>query len=227
VAKKIKPWRKFFSPLFSWNDDFYRSTISIGHTQFAVVVAVSTYVFGNSILLTGRVKWLNSTSVRFACPRLCLRHGNTGVKFKSLPSPGQYAIFPAENTKIRIFTGQKNVTFLPEAGKMYYRHRDDASFSNLKYEQDFPVPMWEYWLRFQVLSLYLSVGMNSKSYRFNWKNLDRNKKQNMVKSAKFLCNYAIVSWCRTLLSHCIFQWSKSWTITVVIGDIIFLRQEIS
>jgi len=105
--------------------------------------------------------------------------------------------------------------------------QDDASFSNLKYEQDFPVPMWEYWLRFQVLSLYLSVGMNSKSYRFNWKNLDRNKKQNMVKSAKFLCNYAIVSWCRTLLSHCIFQWSKSWTITVVIGDIIFLRQEIS
>jgi len=32
-------------------------------------------------------------------------------------SPGQYAIFRAENPKIRIFTGQKNVTFLPEAGK--------------------------------------------------------------------------------------------------------------
>jgi len=55
--------------------------------------------------------------VRFACPRQSRGHGNTLVEFKSLHSPGQYAIFPAENPKMRIFTGQKNVNFLPEAGK--------------------------------------------------------------------------------------------------------------
>jgi len=42
------------------------------------------------------------------------------VEFKSLHSPGYYAIFPAENSKIRIFTGQKNVTSLLTAGKICY-----------------------------------------------------------------------------------------------------------
>ena len=40
------------------------------------------YVILNSILLTGRVKWLNSTSVRFACRRQSRGHGNlTLVEF--------------------------------------------------------------------------------------------------------------------------------------------------
>ena len=44
----------------------------------------------------------------------------TRVEFISAHSPGQYAMFPAENAKIRIFTGQKNVTFLPEVGKSHF-----------------------------------------------------------------------------------------------------------
>ena len=36
-------------------------------------------------------------------------HGNTRVEFESLHSPGSYAIFPAGNPKIRIFTVQKNI----------------------------------------------------------------------------------------------------------------------
>ena len=56
--------------------------------------------------------------MRFACPRQSRGHGNTRAEFKSLHFPGWYAIFPAENPKIRIFTGQKNTTFLPEAGKI-------------------------------------------------------------------------------------------------------------
>jgi len=62
----------------------------------------------NSILLTRRVKWFNSTSV------------NTRVEFKSLHSPGQYTIFPAGTPKIRILTYQKNVTFLPDAGEVNF-----------------------------------------------------------------------------------------------------------
>jgi len=49
---------------------------------------------------------------------LSLPRASKHTNFESLHSSDEYTIFPAENSKIRVFTDQRNVTFLPEAGKI-------------------------------------------------------------------------------------------------------------
>ena len=63
-----------YSQCFTWSRKKERKKVF--HSFFSVweTLGREEYMILNSILLTGRVKWLNSTSVRFAFPRQSFFH---------------------------------------------------------------------------------------------------------------------------------------------------------